>query len=278
MMPKSTTASAPSLSTNMLPGCRSAWKKPSRNTCLKNAPAALRNKASTSCPAAISAARSSTRMPPMRSVVSTVRPVRSQSIRGTRKLVSPAKFSASSEAAAASKRRSISSCTDCASVSTTSTGFSRRKCGWVRSARRASHKNRSRSRAIARAIPGRNTLTATSAPSVVLAKCNCAIEAAAAAKELEHRAGFRPPRSEPPGGMQRGDAAGQIAELDPLEPGRRNQLRQFALRRKSPDALDEIGIGVAVAGDDLAEPRQELKAVELVEGLQERGYPRGEFA
>ena len=39
----------------MLPGCRSAWKKPSRNTCLKNAPAALRSKASTSCPAAISA-------------------------------------------------------------------------------------------------------------------------------------------------------------------------------------------------------------------------------
>jgi len=77
--------------------------------------------------------------------------------------------------------------------------------------------------------------------------------------------------------MQRGDAAGQIAELDPLEPGRRNQLRQFALRRKSPDALDEIGIGVAVAGDDLAEPRQELKAVEIVEGLQERCYRRGEF-
>ena len=45
----------------------------------------------------------------MRSVVSTVRPVRSQSIRGTRKFGSPAKFSASSEAAAASKRRSISS-------------------------------------------------------------------------------------------------------------------------------------------------------------------------
>src|SRR5207248_9279868 len=102
-------------------------------------------------------------------------------------------------------------------------------------------------------------------------------EMAAAAKELEHRAGFRPPRSEPPGGMQRGDAAGQIAELDPLEPGRRNQLREFALRRKSPDALDEIGIGVAVARDDLAEPWQELKAVEIVEGLQERCYRRGEF-
>ena len=35
MMPKSTTASAPSASTNTFPGCRSAWKKPSRKTWLK---------------------------------------------------------------------------------------------------------------------------------------------------------------------------------------------------------------------------------------------------
>ena len=50
--------------------------------------------------------------PVIRSSVSTVRPVRSQSTRGTRKSGSPAKFSASSEAAAASKRRSISNLTD----------------------------------------------------------------------------------------------------------------------------------------------------------------------
>ena len=35
MMPKSTTASAPLASTKTFPGCRSAWKKPSRKTWLK---------------------------------------------------------------------------------------------------------------------------------------------------------------------------------------------------------------------------------------------------
>src|SRR6266446_1355572 len=398
MMPKSTTASAPSLSTNMLPGCRSAWKKPSRNTCLKNAPVALGSSSSTSCPAATSAARSSTRMPPMRSVVSTARPVRCQSIRGTRKLGSPAKFSANSEAAAASKRRSISSWTDCARVSTTSTGFSRRRVGWVRSVSRASHKNRSRSRATARAIPGRNTLTATSCPSVVTAKWTCAIEAAATgvssneAKRLAtgrpnspsirarasapekggkrscssarssvisspsrsarvdriwpslmklgpisvkaaasrspgratarsrrrtsrvtrrngampatrsngnsaswrastrairtRRARLRPlrrspntsiVRSEPPGRMQRGDPARQITEPGAAEPRGLDQSRQRALRRKAADALDEIGIGLAIASDDLTEQRQYPKAVEVVERLQEKRHRRGEF-
>lgn len=39
---KSTGAKRPSRSTNKLPGCISAWKKPSRKTWLKNAAAALR--------------------------------------------------------------------------------------------------------------------------------------------------------------------------------------------------------------------------------------------
>ena len=106
----------------------------------------------------------------MRSVVSTVRPVRRQSTCGTRKVGSPVKFSASSDAAAASNRKSISSCTDSAKVITTSTGFSRRSAGCVRSINCASHRNSSRSRAKARAIPGRSTLTATGRPSVVTAK------------------------------------------------------------------------------------------------------------
>ncbi len=37
MIPKSTTTIAPGASTNMFPGCMSAWKKPSRNTWLKKA-------------------------------------------------------------------------------------------------------------------------------------------------------------------------------------------------------------------------------------------------
>ena len=132
-----------------------------------------------SWPAATSAARSSIRMPATRSVVSTPRPVRRQSTRGTRKPGSPAKFSASSDAAAASNRRSISISTDFSRVRAISTGFSRRRAGCVRSISRPSHIKRSRSRAKARAIPGRRILTATSLPSLVTAKCTCAIEAAA---------------------------------------------------------------------------------------------------
>src|SRR5579875_3329791 len=157
-MPKSTTTRAPSAATNMFPGWRSPWKKPSRKTWLKKALAALARRSSMRWPAASSAARSSMRMPLIRSRVNTVRPVRRQSTRGTRKPGSPAKFSASSQAAAASKRRSISICT----IS-------------------ASQKKRSRSRANASAMPGRSSLTATSCPSVVRAKCTWAIEAAATA-------------------------------------------------------------------------------------------------
>src|SRR5438477_8836461 len=87
----------------------------------------------------------------------------------------------------------------------------------------------------------------------------------------------RSPRLEPPGRVQRGDAAGQIAKLDPVEPGGGNQFRQLALRRKAADAFDEVGVGVAIAGDDLAEPGQKLKAVEVVKRLQERRHRRGEF-
>src|ERR1051326_7774227 len=99
----------------------------------------------------------------------------------------------------------------------------------------------------------------------------------AAATELSHRASFRGSRSATPGGMQWRAAAGQIAALDPFEPGGGDQLRQFALTGKSPNALDEIGVGVAVPGHDLAQQRQDLKAVEVVERLQERCHRRGEF-
>ena len=70
------------------------------------------------------------------------------------------------------------------SVSTTSTGFSRRTLGSARVAKRASQKNSARSRRNAASTPGRSTLTATSAPASpslagTVARCTCAIEAAA---------------------------------------------------------------------------------------------------
>ncbi len=120
-------------------------------------------------PAAISAARSSTRMPLTRSVVSTVRPVRAPidprhaKARIAGEILGAARTRRPPRSANPSRAR-----TDCASVCTTSTGFSRRSAGRVRSSSRASQRNRSRSRAKAAAIPGRNTLTATSSPSVVV--------------------------------------------------------------------------------------------------------------
>ena len=130
MMPKSTTAIAPSASTNMFPGWRSAWKKPSRNTWLKKAAAALLQQI-LDAGARQRASRRGHRYG--------CRVIRSSGQHGAagaqpidprhRKFGSPAKFSASSAAAAASSRKSISNLTTSASVCTTSTGFSRRSRG-----------------------------------------------------------------------------------------------------------------------------------------------------
>ena len=121
-----------------------------------------------------------------------------------------------------------------ASVSTTSTGFSRRRLGCVRSANRASHRNRSRSRAKARSMPGRNTLTATSRPSVVIAKCTCAIDAAAiavsskAANRASERAGRTRPRQAARQRARKTAAAGPAAAPD------RRRSRRRADRHGSP--------------------------------------------
>ena len=134
-------------------------------------------------PAAISAARSSMRIPSMRSRVKHAAAGARQSMRGTRKSGSPAKFSASSDAAAASNRKSISKLTDFGQgpndLDRLQAGAT--ADGAARSAR-ASHKNRSRSRAKACRHPRPQHLDRDLArPRSVQAKCTCAIEAAATA-------------------------------------------------------------------------------------------------
>ena len=74
---------------------------------------------------ASSAARSLSGVPSIHSSVSTSRAVRSQSTVGTRKSASSRVFSAISDSAAASSRKSISIATERASVATASTGRSR---------------------------------------------------------------------------------------------------------------------------------------------------------
>src|SRR5664279_157213 len=99
MMPKSTATMWPSGSTNRLPGCMSAWKKPSRSAwrrkvCIRAAARCARSR-----PLASIAARSESGVASIHSSVSTSLAVRSQSTAGTRKSGSSRVFSAISEMA-----------------------------------------------------------------------------------------------------------------------------------------------------------------------------------
>ncbi len=90
----------------------SAWKKPSRIACRRKDWITVRPSAFGSWPAATMPARSLRRMPSIHSLVSTSRAVSAHSGRGVRKSASPAVFWASSDIAAASRRKSISMVTE----------------------------------------------------------------------------------------------------------------------------------------------------------------------
>src|SRR5262252_673042 len=83
--------------------------------------------------------------------------------------------------------------------------------------------------------------------------------------------------SKTPGRMERSDPPRQVAKPDSFEPGSVDHLRELALPRKAPDTFDEINVGVALAGHDLAKQRHKLEAVNIVERLQERIDFRSEF-
>src|SRR5690349_24290739 len=74
--------------------------------------------------------------------------------------------------------------------------------------------------------------------------------------------------SDPPRRMDRGDAGAEIAVADPGESRRLDPAHKIFLVREAPDALDEIGIGVAVAGHGLPQPRQHREGIMVVEFLQ----------
>ena len=84
-MPRSTATMVPSASTNRFPGCMSAWKKPSRSVWRRKDCTRLAAIASRSWPAARKRLDIDILMPSIHSMVSTSRPVRSQSTAGTRK-------------------------------------------------------------------------------------------------------------------------------------------------------------------------------------------------
>ena len=184
MMPKSTATSRPASSRNRLPGCMSAWKKPSRSAWRRKLWITLRPRSGRSTCDCSSRAWSLSAMPSIHSIVSTLCVVRSQSTVGTRKSGSSRVFSAISDIAAASSRRSISIATERDIVLMTSTSRSRRASAEYASALCATKKKSPRSRRKRAATLGRSTFTATDlrTPSRSISpRCTCAIEAAATA-------------------------------------------------------------------------------------------------
>ncbi len=162
----------------------SAWKKPSRKAWRRNVWITARARCLRSKPLASSLARSCSGVPSIQSSVSTSLAVRSQSTAGTRKSGSRLVFSAISDSAAASNRRSISIQTERRSVATVSIRRSRRASADSASARRAANVKASRSTRKRCSMLGRSTLTATGlrpAGVSISARCTCAIEAAATA-------------------------------------------------------------------------------------------------
>ena len=148
-----------------MPGCRSAWKKPSRNTWLKNAAGGVAQQVGDRWPAAsergavvdpdagdpLDGQHGAAGAQPIDPRHAKSRGRRRNSRRVRRP---PPPRSANPFRAAPTSAR----------VSTTSTGFSRRSDGCVRSISRASQRNRSRSRAKARGDAGPQHLDRDLAP------------------------------------------------------------------------------------------------------------------
>src|SRR6267143_1422327 len=74
---------SPSVATRMFPGCMSAWKNPSRNTCVKQISTPARARALRSTPRSFNTAMRETGTPCMRSIVITRSAQRSQCTSGT---------------------------------------------------------------------------------------------------------------------------------------------------------------------------------------------------
>ena len=122
----------------------------------------------------------------------------------------------------------------------------------ARPGRPASRRGRGRART-RRAMPGRSTLTATSSPSVVTAKCTCAIEAAATGSSSKERKSARE----------------RLAELA-LDRG----ARLGAGKRRQP-VLQLREIGRHLLADEIGAGRQRLAELDEARPhrLQRHGQP-----
>src|SRR5262245_2661316 len=72
-----------------------------------------------------------------------------------------------------------------------------------------------------------------------------------------------PPASRPPAGMDRHHPGAQDAEVDLREACLLHLAGQARRIGEPPDALDQIAIGLAIAGDDLAQCRDCGERIEI---------------
>src|SRR6185437_10815936 len=77
--------------------------------------------------------------------------------------------------------------------------------------------------------------------------------------------------------MERGDAAGEIADAHLLEAGILHHASQLALRREAADALGKILIGVTISGHHRSESGQHGEGIEVIERAQQSGLDPAEL-
>ena len=180
-MPKSTAVSWAGAAMNRLPSCRSAWNRPWLSAWLRNPRVRATARAGRSRVSSARAPGSESAVPLAQVRVRARRPTPSQTTAGPVMKPSLAMMAASSSAPAASKRRSSSRFNARITVPAKAASSSRRVVGISRSAIRAASNRTALSCATSCSMPGRSTFTATGVPSIRVALCACAIEAAATA-------------------------------------------------------------------------------------------------
>ena len=161
----------------------SAWKNPSRKTCVKKMVTPSRANFGMSTPDSRKRSTWLIGMPFMRSITITSVWQKSQNISGIKTRFNPSMLRRSWVALAASRTKSNSSCKYLSNSATTSLGFSRLPSTDRRSTQLAIIRIRLKSLLMTSSMPGRNTFTATSRltplRSTIAAKCTCAIDALA---------------------------------------------------------------------------------------------------
>ena len=168
----------------ILPGCMSAWKKPSRNTWVKNKVTPSLASCGMLTPALRKASVWLMGMPYIRSMTKTLVRQYSQTISGIKTKFKPSILRRNCAALEASRTKSSSSCKCLSNSATTSRGLSRLPSFESRSTHMAMLRMRSKSLSITLSMPGRNTFTATSRSGSPLllrsrAKWTCATDALA---------------------------------------------------------------------------------------------------